>query len=60
MKKKLEDYLIDVKKKGYRCLKCDYEWIPRKKNGKPQTCPKCKKRGWDKPKKIRLLKINKY
>ena len=49
--KDIDEFLIDVKKKGYRCLRCGHEWIPRKKNGKPQTCPKCRNRYWDKKRK---------
>ncbi len=33
-----------------RCLKCRYEWIPRKP-GRPLTCPKCRQAGWDRPRK---------
>lgn len=48
----IEDFLIDIKKKGYKCCRCGYEWIPRKKKGKPQTCPKCRTRYWDKKRKL--------
>ncbi len=52
-RKNLEDYLIEKKK--YQCNRCYYNWDPkknRKKNGKPQTCPKCRSRYWDKPRKF--------
>jgi len=49
----IADYLIEIKKKGFRCLRCGNEWEPRKKKHKPQTCPKCRTRYWDKPKKIK-------
>ena len=49
---KLEKFLVDIKKKGYCCLRCGYKWIPRKKKGKPRTCPKCRTSYWDKPKKL--------
>ncbi len=50
---KIEDYLVEIKQRGYKCLKCSYKWVPRKKKGKPQICPKCKRRNWDRKKKIR-------
>jgi primosomal protein N' len=28
-----------------KCLKCRYEWIPRK--DRPKECPECKRRDWD-------------
>src|ERR1039458_9135002 len=35
---------------GYRCERCDHEWIP---NGErePTVCPKCKSAYWNRPKK---------
>jgi len=53
-KKDISEYLIDIKKKGFRCLKCGNEWIPRKKNSLPRVCPKCRSYKWDEPKEIRL------
>jgi primosomal protein N' len=29
-----------------KCLKCGYEWIPRKAD-RPKECPDCKRRNWD-------------
>ena len=55
--KSIDKILINLKVKGYRCLRCNYEWMPRKnkkKKGKPRTCPKCRTTYWDKPKKITL------
>ncbi len=54
IKKDLEEYLIEKKQIWYRCLRCAYEWQPKKnrrKKGKPQSCPHCRTRYWDKPKK---------
>jgi len=31
-----------------KCLRCDYEWIPRK--AEVLICPRCKRASWDKPK----------
>ena len=50
----IDEFLIDLKKKGYKCIRCGHEWIPRKKNGKPQTCPKCRTTYWDKERKVIL------
>ena len=38
---------------GYRCERCDYEWIPRRGNGdqEPTTCPKCRSPYWSRPRK---------
>lgn len=37
---------------GYRCERCEHEWIPRGENEKePRVCPKCKSPYWDRPRK---------
>jgi DNA-directed RNA polymerase subunit RPC12/RpoP len=43
--------LSDVKitRKGFKCLRCGYEWIPRKEGQAPQLCPKCRSAYWNKP-----------
>jgi predicted Zn-ribbon and HTH transcriptional regulator len=30
--------------KGYKCLKCNHSWIPKKKY--PTRCPRCKSYKW--------------
>ena len=30
------------------CVKCEYKWEQRKKEGKPKSCPKCKSYDWEK------------
>ena len=35
---------------GYRCEKCDHEWVPRL-DEEPRVCPKCKNPYWNKPRK---------
>ena len=36
---------------GYRCFRCDHEWLPRDRGVEPQVCPKCKSAWWHTPKK---------
>lgn len=44
--KKLEDFLIEKKVICYKCFRCGHTWPKKRK--KPQICPKCKNRSWDK------------
>ena len=34
---------------GYRCERCQHEWLPREKDKAPRVCPKCKSPYWDRP-----------
>jgi uncharacterized protein (DUF433 family)/DNA-directed RNA polymerase subunit RPC12/RpoP len=34
--------------KGYQCLRCGHQWLPRKK-GVPLKCPSCDSPYWQKP-----------
>jgi hypothetical protein len=37
---------------GYRCERCEHEWIPRGDfDTTPKVCPKCKSPYWDRPRK---------
>lgn len=38
---------------GYRCERCNYEWIPRDREPSrdPTTCPNCKSPYWNQPRK---------
>lgn len=46
---------ITVKQKGYRCGRCEHEWVPRKSTeGEPKVCPSCKSPYWNKPRKYKL------
>jgi len=38
---------INLQKKGFRCSRCNYEWLPRSENQRPLICPKCKSPRWD-------------
>lgn len=45
---------------GYRCERCDHEWVPREKTHDPKVCPACKSPYWDRPRQKgaeRLAKI---
>lgn len=39
---------IKISVNGFRCERCEYKWIPRKKDH-PRVCPGCKSPYWDKP-----------
>ncbi|MEM3260703.1 MAG: hypothetical protein QXZ38_04085 [Candidatus Micrarchaeaceae archaeon] len=47
---------VKIEKIGYKCLRCGYEWIPKKEN--PKNCPRCHSPYWFKER--RRHKINKY
>ncbi len=37
---------------GYRCERCNHEWIPRgERIEEPRLCPKCHSPWWNKPRK---------
>jgi Zn finger protein HypA/HybF involved in hydrogenase expression len=36
---------------GYRCERCEHEWIPRDKDQEPKVCPHCKSPYWNVPRK---------
>jgi hypothetical protein len=36
---------------GYRCERCEHEWVPRGKEQEPRVCPKCKSPYWYRPPK---------
>jgi DNA-directed RNA polymerase subunit RPC12/RpoP len=40
---------IILKVEGYKCERCEHEWIPRNK-ANPIICPSCKSPYWNKPK----------
>ena len=40
----------------YHCLRCDFLWCTKKKDGsKPNACPKCKSYFWDKPSRNKII-----
>lgn len=44
---------VKIEVEGYRCERCNHEWIPRK-GEYPILCPKCKSAYWDKPRKNKI------
>jgi DNA-directed RNA polymerase subunit RPC12/RpoP len=43
--------MAKVKLWGYRCERCNHEWLPRDKDQEPRVCPKCKSPYWNRPRK---------
>lgn len=46
---------IKIEVEGYKCLRCNHEWIPKKKEY-PKVCPNCHSAYWDTPKKNKNTK----
>ena len=40
---------------GYRCERCDHEWMPRDAENEPKVCPKCKSPYWNSPRKAKSM-----
>ena len=40
---------------GYRCERCDHEWMPRGNGNAPRVCPKCKSPYWDTPRRAKSM-----
>lgn len=36
---------------GYRCARCEHEWVPRKGGNTPRICPKCKSPYYNRPRR---------
>ena len=41
---------------GYKCERCEHEWIPRNTVDEPRVCPLCKSPYWNKPRKNKSSK----
>jgi len=42
--------MAKIKLVGYRCERCDHEWVPRETTvGEPTICPECKSPYWNRP-----------
>jgi DNA-directed RNA polymerase subunit RPC12/RpoP len=37
----------EISIRGYRCARCNHEWVPRNKKVMPVVCPKCKSPYWN-------------
>lgn len=36
---------------GWRCERCEHEWVPRNMTDTPAVCPKCKSPYWNRPRR---------
>ncbi len=46
---------------GYRCDRCEHEWIPRgESEDEPRVCPKCKSPYWNRPRKSTPLTYERF
>lgn len=36
---------------GFKCERCDHEWVPNDIAVEPRVCPKCKSPYWNRPRK---------
>ena len=45
------DGMAKVKLDGYRCDRCEHEWLPRDKSQDPKVCPTCKSPYWNTPRR---------
>ena len=45
--------MAKAKLNGYRCDRCEHEWLPREKGQHPKVCPKCKSPYWDTPRRAK-------
>lgn len=36
---------------GFKCERCEHEWVPREIETEPRVCPKCKSPYWNKPRR---------
>ncbi len=48
---------VEIKRKGFRCERCEHEWIPNDIKIEPTVCPKCKSPYW-KNKKLVFGNLN--
>jgi len=49
-----------IKMDGYRCERCNHEWVPRSKIDElPTICPKCKSPYWNTPRQADKKKLSK-
>ena len=34
--------IVNITRKGFKCERCEHEWIPNDIKQEPTVCPKCK------------------
>jgi len=49
-------HTIKIIKKGFKCGRCEHEWIPNNINTPPIVCPSCKSPYWNKQRKNNINK----
>lgn len=42
-----------ITKVGWKCLRCDHEWIPKEPGYAPAACPNCKSPYWNRPRRYK-------
>jgi|ERR1700682_2457893 len=45
---------------GYKCERCEHEWVPREANDDPRVCPKCKSPYWNRPRKVQQMTYDEF
>lgn len=40
---------VNITRKGFKCGRCGFEWLPRKEGKGPKQCPKCRSAYWNRP-----------
>lgn len=43
--------MAKVKLDGFRCERCEHEWVPREGGLEPKVCPACKSPYWNRPRR---------
>lgn len=51
MTRSMFPYMPKVQIWGYRCERCEHEWVPRDRSKDPKVCPACKSPYWDTPRR---------
>ena len=44
---------------GFKCGRCEHEWVPRDIKDEPKFCPACKSPYWNKRRQYKLAKAGK-
>jgi DNA-directed RNA polymerase subunit RPC12/RpoP len=49
----MEGYMarVPITVMGYRCERCNGEWVPKDAEREPVACPRCKSPYWNRPRK---------